>query len=67
VEASGRTRVAVEHCLRAWKGSPETGLDRTAIGLATAWFWDAELVRLGEDLTGPLAAVSAAARSPWWR
>jgi uncharacterized membrane protein YccC len=67
VEASARTRVAVEHCLRAWKGSPETGLDRTAIGLATAWFWDAELVRLGEDLTGPLAAVSAAARSPWWR
>jgi uncharacterized membrane protein YccC len=67
VEASARTRDAVERCLRAWKGSPETGLDRTAIGLATAWFWDAELVRLGDDLTGPLAAVSAAARSPWWR
>jgi uncharacterized membrane protein YccC len=67
VEASARTRDAVEHCLRAWKGRPETGLDRTAIGLATAWFWDVELVRLGEDLTGPLADVSAVARSPWWR
>jgi uncharacterized membrane protein YccC len=67
VEASEGTRGAVEHCLREWKGSPESGLDRTAIALTTAWFWDVELARIGRELAGPLAAVSAVARTPWWR
>lgn len=67
VEASAGTRDAVERCLRAWSGSPDSGLDRTALGMATAWFWDVELTRIGGELTGPLAAVTAAARSPWWR
>jgi hypothetical protein len=67
VETTAETRGAVEGCLRAWRGASDTGLARTALGLAAAWFWNAELVRLGGELAEPLAAVAAAARSPWWR
>ncbi len=52
---------------RAWRGAPDSPLGPTAIALATAWFWNVELARLGGELAQPLAAVAAAAQSPWWR
>jgi hypothetical protein len=61
------TRDAVVGCLRAWRGVPGSPLGPTAIGLATAWFWSAEIAGLGDELARPLAAVAAAAQSPWWR
>jgi uncharacterized membrane protein YccC len=61
------TRAAVVGCLRAWDGKPDSPLGPTAIALATAWFWNVELVRLGGELAEPLAAVADTARSPWWR
>jgi uncharacterized membrane protein YccC len=61
------TRDAVVGCLRAWRGAPGSPLGPTAIALATAWFWSAQIARLGGELAQPLAAVAAAAQSPWWR
>jgi uncharacterized membrane protein YccC len=61
------TRDAVVGCLRAWRGAPDSPLGPTAIALATAWFWNTEMARLGGELAQPLAAVAAAAQSPWWR
>jgi uncharacterized membrane protein YccC len=61
------TRAAVIGCLRAWDGKPDSPLGPTAIALATAWFWNVELARLGAELAEPLAAVADTARSPWWR
>jgi hypothetical protein len=67
VQAAADTRDAVVGCLRAWRGVPGSPLGPTAIGLATAWFWSAEIAGLGDELARPLAAVAAAAQSPWWR
>jgi uncharacterized membrane protein YccC len=61
------TRDAVVGCLRAWQDAPGSSLGPTAIALTTAWFWSGEIARLGGELTQPLAAVAAAAQSPWWR
>jgi uncharacterized membrane protein YccC len=67
VSAAAETRDAVVGCLRAWRGAPGSPLGPTAIALATAWFWSGEIARLGGELAQPLAAVAAAAQSPWWR
>jgi hypothetical protein len=67
IQVAAATRDAVVGCLRAWRGAPGSPLGPTAIALATAWFWSAEIARLGGELTQPLAAVAAAAQSPWWR
>jgi len=67
LQAAAETRDAVIGCLRAWRGAPDSPLGPTAIALATAWFWNVELARLGGELAQPLAAVAAAAQSPWWR
>jgi hypothetical protein len=67
VEAAAETRDAVVGCLRAWHGAPDSPLGPTAIALATAWFWNLEIARLGTELAQPLAAVAATARTPWWR
>jgi hypothetical protein len=65
--AAAETRDAVVGCLRAWRGTPGSPLGPTAIALATAWFWNMEITRLGGELVQPLAAVATAAQSPWWR
>jgi uncharacterized membrane protein YccC len=62
-----QTRGAVVGCLRAWRGVPGSPLGPTAVALATAWFWNAEIARLAGELAQPLAAVATTARSPWWR
>jgi uncharacterized membrane protein YccC len=67
IEAAGDTRDAVVRCLGAWRGAPDDPLRRTAISLTTAWFWSAEIARLGDELAEPLASVATAAQSPWWR
>jgi len=67
LRAAAETRDAVVECLRAWRGAPDSPLGPTAIALATAWFWNVEIARLGGELAQPLAAVAAAAQSPWWR
>jgi hypothetical protein len=67
VPAAAATRDAVVGCLRAWRGAPGSPLGPTAIALTTAWFWSGEIARLGGELAQPLAAVAAAAQSPWWR
>jgi fusaric acid resistance family protein len=67
IQVAADTRDAVVGCLRAWRGTPGSPLGPTAIALATAWFWSVEIARLGGELTQPLAAVAAAAQSPWWR
>jgi hypothetical protein len=67
VPAAAATRDAVVGCLRAWRGAPGSPLGPTAIALTTAWFWSVEIARLGGELAQPLAAVAAAAQSPWWR
>jgi uncharacterized membrane protein YccC len=67
LQAAAETRDAVVECLRAWRGAPGSALGPTAIALATAWFWSVEIARLGGELAQPLAAVAAAAQSPWWR
>jgi len=67
VGAAAETRDAVVGCLRAWHGAPDSPLGPTAIALATAWFWNLEIARLGTELAEPLAAVAATARTPWWR
>jgi uncharacterized membrane protein YccC len=67
LRAAAGTRDAVVECLRAWRGAPDSPLGPTAIALATAWFWNVEIARLGGELAQPLAAVAAAAQSPWWR
>jgi uncharacterized membrane protein YccC len=67
IQAAAETRNAVVACLRAWRGTPDSPLGPTAIGLATAWFWNGEIARLGGELAQPLAAVASAAQSPWWR
>jgi len=67
LRAPAETRDAVIGCLRAWRGVPDSPLGPTAIALATAWFWSVEIARLGGELAQPLAAVAAAAQSPWWR
>jgi uncharacterized membrane protein YccC len=67
VEAAAETRNAVVSCLQAWRGAPDSPLGPTAIALATAWFWNVEIARLGGELAPPLAAVASAAQSPWWR
>ena len=67
VPAAAATRDAVVGCLSAWRGAPGSPLGPTAIALTTAWFWSGEIARLGGELAQPLAAVAAAAQSPWWR
>jgi hypothetical protein len=62
IQVAAATRDAVVGCLRAWRGAPGSPLGPTAIALATAWFWSAEIARLGGELTQPLAAVAVAAR-----
>ncbi|HZA80358.1 MAG TPA: FUSC family protein, partial [Actinomycetes bacterium] len=64
--AAAEARGAVVGCLQAWRGAPGSPLGPTAIALATAWFWNMEIARLGRELAQPLAAV-AAAQSRWWR
>ncbi len=66
-QATAETRNAVVACLRAWRGTPDSPLGPTAIALATAWFWNGEIARLGGELVQPLAAVASTAQSPWWR
>jgi hypothetical protein len=66
LRTAAETRGAVAGCLRAWRGAPGSPLGPTAIALATAWFWSVEIARLGRGLAQPLAAVAAAAQSPWW-
>jgi len=66
-DGAAETRDAVVGCLRAWRGAPDSPLAPTAIALATAWFWNVEIARLGGELADPLAAVATAAQSPWWR
>jgi hypothetical protein len=66
-QATAETRNAVVACPRAWRGMPDSPLGPTAIALATAWFWNVEIARLGGELAQPLAAVATAAQSPWWR
>jgi hypothetical protein len=61
------TRDAVLRCLRAWHGAPGSPVGPTAIALTTAWFWSAEIARLGGELAEPLAAVADTASAPWWR
>jgi hypothetical protein len=63
---AAETREAVVGCLGAWRGAPGSPLGPTAIALATAWFWNMEIARLGRGLAQPLAAVADAAQSPWW-
>jgi len=67
LEPAAETRNAVVGCLQAWRGAPDSPLGPTAIALSTAWFWNVEIARLGGELAQPLAAVAAAAQSPWWR
>jgi uncharacterized membrane protein YccC len=67
VGVAPETRDAVVACLRAWRGAPDSPLGTTAIGLATAWFWNVEIARLSAELAEPLTAVADAAESPWWR
>ena len=67
IRAAAETRDAVVGCLRAWRGTPGSPLGPTAIALATAWFWNVEIARLGGELAQPLAAVATAGQSPWWR
>jgi uncharacterized membrane protein YccC len=67
LRTAAETRDAVVGCLRAWRGAPGSPLGPTAIALATAWFWNMEITRLGGELAQPLAAVATAAQSPWWR
>jgi hypothetical protein len=67
IRAVPETRNAVIGCLRAWRGAQDSSLGPTAIALATAWFWNVEIARLGGELAQPLAAVATAAQSPWWR
>lgn len=67
IQADDATQDAVVGCLRAWGGAPGSPLGPTAIALVAAWFWSGEIARLGGELAQPLAAVAAAAQSPWWR
>jgi uncharacterized membrane protein YccC len=67
IQAPSETGDAVVACLQAWRGTPDSPLGPTAIALATAWFWNVEIARLGGELAQPVAAVATAAQSPWWR